>query len=49
MTIVGERDTHKSTYAIRVACQVWNKSHVRGHVKLVQATSSNYVTMIQNA
>jgi hypothetical protein len=49
MTIVGETDTRKDTYAIRVAYQAWNKSHVRGHVKLIQAASSNYATMIQNA
>ena len=36
----SERDRHTIvTYAIQVACQLWNKSHVRGHVRLVRAAS----------
>jgi predicted transcriptional regulator len=46
---VGETDTRKATYAIQVACQTWNKSHVRGHVRLVRAASSHYATKIQSA
>src|SRR4051812_35924113 len=45
----SERDRHPpATYAIQVACQSWNKSHVRGHVRLVRAASSHYATRIQN-
>ena len=44
---MGETDTRKATYAKQVACQAWNKSHVRGHVMLVRAASSHYATKIQ--
>ena len=45
----SERDRQpQATYAIQLACQLWNKSHVRGHVRLVRAASSNYATKIQN-
>ena len=45
----SKRDRHpQATYAIQVACQLWNKSHVRVHVRLVRAASSNYATKIQN-
>ena len=45
----SRRDKHPlATYAKLVACQLWNRSHVRGHVKLVRATSSHYATNIQN-
>ena len=47
-TIVEEIGTRKATYAKQVACRAWNRSHVRGHVKLVRAASSHYATMIQN-
>ena len=42
------RDRHPpATYAIQVACQTWNNSHVRGHVRLVRAASSHYATKIK--
>ena len=45
----SRRDRHPlATYAKLVACQAWNRYHVRGHVKLVRATSSHYATNIQN-
>ena len=37
-----------ATYAKLVACQAWNRSHVRGHVKFVRAASSHYATNIQS-
>jgi hypothetical protein len=30
----------------QLACQAWNKSHVRKHVRLVRAASSHYATKI---
>jgi hypothetical protein len=47
ITIVGETDIRKATYAKQVACQVWNKYHVRGHVRLSRDASSHYATMIE--
>ena len=47
-TIVGETDTRKASYAIQVACRTRNKSHERGHVKLVRAASSHYATKMQS-
>src|SRR4051812_2227518 len=45
----SRRDKHPlATYAKLVACQVWNKSHVRGHVKFVRTVSSHYATNIQS-
>src|SRR3954467_6836658 len=45
----SRRDRHSlATYAKLVACQAWNKSHVRGHVKFVRAASSHYATNIQS-
>ena len=32
----------------QVAYQAWNKSHVRGQVKLVRAASSHYATKIKS-
>src|SRR4051812_6772109 len=40
--MLGETGTHKATYAIQVACQVWNKSHERCHVRLSRAASSHH-------
>ena len=47
-TIVGETDTRKASYAIQVACRTRNKSHERGHVKLVRAASSHYAIKMQS-
>src|SRR3954471_18963007 len=45
----SRKDRHPlATYAKLVACQAWNRSDVRGHVKFVQAGSSHYATNIQS-
>ena len=40
--MLGETGTRKATYAKRVACQAWSKSHERCHVRLARAASSQH-------
>ena len=40
--MLGETGTRKATYAKRVACQSWSKSHERCHVRLARAASSQH-------